>query len=92
MPHVPDTVPGKACHRRRSAYGRPRPAVKHPRWEPYAGKLPVRFCAGAPSNGCPYRNREMGSGGLDVAFAAEAKYGPLQPPGTVFLVAARSLV
>ena len=46
MPHVPDTVPGKACHRRRSAYGRPRPAVKHPRWEPYAGKLPVRFCAG----------------------------------------------
>jgi hypothetical protein len=29
-----------------SAYGRPRPAVKHPRWEPYAGKLPVRFCAG----------------------------------------------
>ena len=30
----------------RSAYGRPRPAVKHPRWEPYAGKLPVRFCAG----------------------------------------------
>ena len=23
-----------------------RPAVKHPRWEPYAGKLPVRFCAG----------------------------------------------
>ena len=23
-----------------------RPAVKHPRWEPYAGKLHVRFCAG----------------------------------------------
>jgi len=23
-----------------------RPAVNHPRWEPYAGKLPVRFCAG----------------------------------------------
>ena len=21
-------------------------AVKHPRWEPYAGKPPVRFCAG----------------------------------------------
>ena len=30
----------------RGAYGRPRPAVKHPRWEPYAGKLHVRFCAG----------------------------------------------
>src|SRR5262244_293989 len=37
-----------------------RPAVNHPRWEPYAGKLPVRFCAGAPSNGRPYRNRENG--------------------------------
>src|SRR5215472_16792549 len=23
-----------------------RPAVKHPRWEPYTGKLHVRFCAG----------------------------------------------
>ena len=23
-----------------------RPAVNHPRWEPYAGKLHVRFCAG----------------------------------------------
>ena len=31
-------------------------AVQHPRWEPYAGKLHVRFCAGAPSNGRPYRN------------------------------------
>jgi hypothetical protein len=41
-----DGLATKACHRRRSAYGRPRPAVKHPRWEPYAGKLHVRFCAG----------------------------------------------
>ena len=33
-------------------------AVKHPRWEPYAaGKPLVRFCAGAPSTGRPYRNR-----------------------------------
>ena len=31
-------------------------AVKHPRWEPYAGKPHVRFCAGAPSNARPYRN------------------------------------
>ena len=31
-------------------------AVKHPRWEPYAGKPRVRFCAGAPSNGRPYRD------------------------------------
>jgi len=35
---------GKACPWCRSAYGRPRPAVKHPRWEPYAGKLHVRLC------------------------------------------------
>jgi hypothetical protein len=32
-------------------------AVKHPRWEPYAGKLHVRICAGALSNGRPYRAR-----------------------------------
>jgi RNA-directed DNA polymerase len=31
-------------------------AVKHPRWEPCAGKLQVRICAGAPSNGRPYRD------------------------------------
>jgi hypothetical protein len=24
-------------------------AVKHPRWEPYAGNPPVRFCAGGAS-------------------------------------------
>src|SRR5689334_2845015 len=30
-------------------------AVTHPRWEPYAGKPHVRFCAGAHSNGRPYR-------------------------------------
>ena len=30
-----------------SAYGQPqRFAVNHPRWEPYAGIPPVRFCAG----------------------------------------------
>jgi group II intron reverse transcriptase/maturase len=31
-------------------------AVKHPRWEPYARIGPVRFCAGALSNGRPYRD------------------------------------
>src|SRR5437763_8367031 len=31
-------------------------AVTHPRWEPYAGKPPVRFCAGgARGNARPYR-------------------------------------
>ena len=31
-------------------------AVRHPRWEPYAGKPHVRFCAGARSNARPYRD------------------------------------
>ncbi len=31
--------------------------VTHPKWEPYAGKPLVRFCAGAISDGRPYRNR-----------------------------------
>ena len=33
-----------ACQRRWSVYGNF--AVTHPRWEPYAGKPHVRFCAG----------------------------------------------
>jgi len=33
-------------------------AVTHPRWEPYAGKPHVRFCAGALSNERPYRDPE----------------------------------
>jgi hypothetical protein len=32
-------------------------AVKHPRWEPYAGIPPVRFCAGGARNGRPYRDQ-----------------------------------
>jgi hypothetical protein len=30
---------------------------RDPKWEPYAGKLQVRVCGGAPSNGRPYRRR-----------------------------------
>jgi hypothetical protein len=45
--HAPDTVPGSACH----TDGRMRTLVYlmvrlDPRWEPYAGKLHVRICAG----------------------------------------------
>ena len=32
-------------------------AVKHPRWEPYAGKPPYGSVRGALSNGRPYRER-----------------------------------
>ena len=45
--HAPDTEPGKrvtgaGAH----TAGYKRFAVKHPRWEPYAGKPHVRICAG----------------------------------------------
>ena len=36
---------GKTCHKHWTAYGRLL-AVRHPRWEPYAGMPHVRFCAG----------------------------------------------
>jgi len=41
-----------------------RPAVNHPRWEPYAGKLPVRFwCSEASchSSGCKSRQQKESS-------------------------------
>ena len=38
---------------------RQRFAVKHPRWEPYAGVLHVRIMRGALGNGCPYRDQRM---------------------------------
>ena len=34
-------------------------AVKHPRWEPYAGMPHVRSCAGARSNARPYRDSRI---------------------------------
>ena len=36
---------------------RERFVLRHPRWEPYAGKPHVRICAGALSNERPYRDR-----------------------------------
>jgi RNA-directed DNA polymerase len=36
-------------------------AVRHPRWEPHAGKPHVRFCGGALSNERPYRDDSEGS-------------------------------
>jgi len=35
-----------ACHMSWTAYGKQNLPVIHPRWEPYAGKPLVRFCAG----------------------------------------------
>jgi hypothetical protein len=51
-PHVPDTVPGKRVQVPERVRKAARPAVKHPRWEPYAGKPHVRFlCGGRPVMG-----------------------------------------
>ena len=46
MPRVPDTGPGKRVTGAGARTDGARPAVKHPRWEPYAGKPHVRICAG----------------------------------------------
>jgi hypothetical protein len=46
MPHVPDTVPGKRVTGAGARTEGREAAVKHPRWEPYAGKPHVRFYAG----------------------------------------------
>jgi hypothetical protein len=65
--HLPDTVRGnRVCQGLRGV----RVAtllVIHPRWEPYAGKPLVRFCAGAISDGRPYLNTWLGSAGGRVA-------------------------
>src|ERR1700746_1328145 len=47
-------------------------AVTHPRWEPYAGKPHVRFCAGgARGNAGPYRY----SGASSSRFSAVPSHG-----------------
>jgi len=57
--HGTRSIASLSCPGRASVIPRPnrRFAVTHPRWEPYAGKPHVRFCAGARSNARPYRNR-----------------------------------
>jgi hypothetical protein len=50
--HIEPSHPGAGpCTASREGF-----AVKHPRWEPYAAKPLVRFCAGAPGNRRPYRD------------------------------------
>jgi len=46
MPHVPDTEPGQRVTGAEARTEGREAAVKHPRWEPYAGKPHVRFYAG----------------------------------------------
>ena len=56
---------GEACRRLAPEAGILHPwpqqrfAVKHPRWEPYAGVPHVRICAGASGNGRSYRDQTV---------------------------------
>src|SRR5215472_9173041 len=45
-PHVPDTGPGKRVTGAGARTEGREASGQHPRWEPYAGKPHVRFCAG----------------------------------------------
>jgi hypothetical protein len=55
--HLPDTVRGNRVCQGLRAVRVATLLVIHPRWEPYAGKPLVRFCAGAISDGRPYLAR-----------------------------------
>ena len=46
LPHVPDTGPGKRVTGAGARTEGRTARRQHPRWEPYAGKPHVRFCAG----------------------------------------------
>ena len=62
MPHVPDTVPGKRvtdAGARTEGRGQPSNIRGGSRMQE---SCPYGSVRGAPSNGCPYRNRQIGSG------------------------------
>src|SRR5437660_9534116 len=58
-------------------------AVIHPRWEPYAGKPPVRFCAGGSMKiaSLPLQRREFITllGGRGSGVAARGAHGAIEP-------------
>ena len=61
MPHVPDTVPGKRvtdAGARTEGRGQPSNIRGGSRMQE---SCPYGSVRGAPSNGCPYRNREKAS-------------------------------
>ena len=63
MPHVPDTVPGKRvtdAGARTEGRGQPSNILGGSRMQE---SCPYGSVRGAPSNGCPYRNRELISAG-----------------------------
>jgi hypothetical protein len=69
MPHVPDTVPGKRvtdAGARTEGRGQPSNILGGSRMQE---SCPYGSVRGAPSNGCPYRNRE------------KSRYGSGSSPG-----------
>ena len=66
MPHVPDTVPGKRvtdAGARTEGRGQPSNIRGGSRMQE---SCPYGSVRGAPSNGCPYRNREKKSRNLAI--------------------------
>src|SRR5580700_10970185 len=73
MPHVPDTVPGKRvtdAGARTEGRGQPSNIRGGSRMQESCTYGSVR---GAPSNGCPYRNRQIGN-----RFEASPETGPIE--------------
>ena len=63
--------------------------VTHPRWEPYAGKPHVRFCAGARGNSRPYRELAGSSrAGWPINSAQHSPDAGHRTPATAVLVTA----
>src|SRR6202040_4271118 len=77
MPHVPDTVPGKRvtdAGARTEGRGQPSNIRGRSRMQE---SCPYGSVRGAPSNGCPYRNRQIGSGSAPVRPMVWAR--PVRP-------------
>src|SRR6202040_3631301 len=87
MPHVPDTVPGKRvtdAGARTEGRGQPSNIRGGSRMQE---SCPYGSVRGAPSNGCPYRNRQIVSGSAPVRPNGVGSTGPTQgrPAGIVDL-------
>jgi hypothetical protein len=80
MPHVPDTVPGKRvtdAGARTEGRGQPSNIRGGSRMQESCTYGSVR---GAPSNGCPYRNREIGFVSRLCRSSADLSCGELRAP------------
>ena len=74
MPHVPDTVPGKRvtdAGARTEGRGQPSNIRGGSRMQE---SCPYGSVRGAPSNGCPYRNRAMASRAVEVTATSASPF------------------